>query len=87
MSHHQAQQNSHKASMKRMKGRGKPTGDEESTDDDHDVSLTEKRMKEVVRSQGRLTKKGGVLMSSGAGEFQIASSSALERLVQSVDSP
>ncbi|KAJ6500109.1 P-loop containing nucleoside triphosphate hydrolase protein [Mycena vitilis] len=43
----------------------------------------ERRMQEVVRSQGRLTKKGGVMMSSGASEFQIAGGSALERLVGS----
>ncbi|KAF7376333.1 RNA helicase [Mycena sanguinolenta] len=41
----------------------------------------ERRMQEVVRSQGRLTKKGGVMMSSGASEFQIAGGTALERLV------
>ncbi|KAF7361699.1 RNA helicase [Mycena venus] len=39
----------------------------------------ERRMQEVVRSQGRLTKKGGVMMSSGASEFQIAGGAALER--------
>ncbi|KAJ7188019.1 P-loop containing nucleoside triphosphate hydrolase protein [Mycena filopes] len=43
----------------------------------------ERRMQEVVRLQGRLTKKGGVMMSSGASEFQIAGGSALERLVGS----
>jgi ATP-dependent RNA helicase DDX31/DBP7 len=41
----------------------------------------EKRMQEVVRAQGRLTKKGGVMMSSGASEFQIAGREALEKLV------
>ncbi|KAJ7747331.1 P-loop containing nucleoside triphosphate hydrolase protein [Mycena metata] len=43
----------------------------------------ERRMQEVVRLQGRLTKKGGVMMSSGASEFQIAGGTALERLVGS----
>ncbi|GLB37575.1 putative RNA helicase [Lyophyllum shimeji] len=42
----------------------------------------EKRMQAVVRAQGRLTKKGGVMMSSGASEFQIAGGDALEKLVQ-----
>lgn len=42
----------------------------------------EKRMQAVVRAQGRLTKKGGLMMSSGASEFQIAGGSALEKLVQ-----
>ncbi|KAJ7163620.1 P-loop containing nucleoside triphosphate hydrolase protein [Mycena crocata] len=43
----------------------------------------ERRMQEVVRLQGRLTKKGGVMRSSGASEFQIAGGAALERLVGS----
>lgn len=38
-------------------------------------------MKEVVRSQGRLTKKGGVLMSVGASEFQVISDDALAKLI------
>lgn len=42
---------------------------------------TDRRMQEAVRSQGRLLKKGGVMTSSDATEFQIASSEALERLV------
>ncbi|KXN91019.1 ATP-dependent RNA helicase DBP7 [Leucoagaricus sp. SymC.cos] len=41
----------------------------------------EKRMQAVVRAQGRLTKKGGVMMSSGASDFQIAGGNALEKLV------
>ncbi|KAF8623083.1 hypothetical protein AX15_006497 [Amanita polypyramis BW_CC] len=43
---------------------------------------TEKRMQEVVRAQGRLTKKGGQLVSSGISEFQLAGGEALEKLVQ-----
>jgi ATP-dependent RNA helicase DDX31/DBP7 len=43
----------------------------------------ERRMQEIVRSQGRLTKKGGVMMSSGTSEFQIATGAALEKLVGS----
>ena len=42
----------------------------------------EKRMKAIVRAQGRLTKKGGVMISSGASEFQIPGGTALEKLVQ-----
>lgn len=42
---------------------------------------SEKRMQAMVRAQGRLTKKGGVMMSSGASEFQIAGGDALEKLV------
>ncbi|KAJ7072122.1 P-loop containing nucleoside triphosphate hydrolase protein [Mycena amicta] len=43
----------------------------------------EQRMQKMVRAQGRLSKKGGVMMSSGASEFQIAGGAALEALVGS----
>lgn len=49
--------------------------------DDLDVGDAEKRMEQVVRAQGRLTKKGGKMVSSGTGDFQIAGGDALERLV------
>lgn len=49
-------------------------------DEAHDPDA-ERRMQEIVRSQGRLTKKGGVMMSSGTSEFQIATGAALEKLV------
>lgn len=42
----------------------------------------ERRMTEVVRAQGRMSKKGGKMMSSGTDEFQIASGAFLEKLVQ-----
>lgn len=45
------------------------------------VSKAEERMQVVVRSQGRLTKRGGVMMSSGASEFHLPSTDALEKLV------
>jgi ATP-dependent RNA helicase DDX31/DBP7 len=51
-------------------------------DEAHDPDA-ERRMQEVVRSQGRLTKKGGIMMSSGSSEFQIATAAALEKLVRS----
>ena len=41
----------------------------------------ERRMTEVVRAQGRMSKKGGKMMSSGTDEFQVASSASLEKLV------
>ncbi|KAG6812032.1 hypothetical protein H0H92_004694 [Tricholoma furcatifolium] len=41
----------------------------------------ERRMQAVVRAQGRLTKKGGVMVSSGASEFQISGGYDLEKLV------
>ncbi|KDQ57783.1 hypothetical protein JAAARDRAFT_130822 [Jaapia argillacea MUCL 33604] len=49
--------------------------------DDSGDPEAERRMKAAVRSQGRLLKKGGVMMSSGTDEFQIAGGSALEKLV------
>lgn len=61
----------------------KPTQDGDSSDEeDRNASKAEKRMKDVVRSQGRLTKKGGVMMSLGASEFQIPSAEALEKLAR-----
>ncbi|KAI0703357.1 P-loop containing nucleoside triphosphate hydrolase protein [Cerioporus squamosus] len=51
--------------------------------DEHDVADAEKRMEQVVRAQGRLTKKGGKMVSSGADEFQIAGGYDLEKLVTS----
>lgn len=41
----------------------------------------EKRMTEVVRAHGRMSKKGGKMISSGTDEFQIASGASLEKLV------
>ena len=41
----------------------------------------ERRMQVIVRAQGRLSKKGGVMASSGASEFQIAGGSSLEKMV------
>ncbi|EEB90088.1 hypothetical protein MPER_11754, partial [Moniliophthora perniciosa FA553] len=40
----------------------------------------EKRMQDAVRSQGRQTKKSGVMVSSGTSEFQIAGGYDLEKL-------
>jgi len=44
-------------------------------------NAAETRMRTAVRSQGRLTKKGGVMLSSGSYEFQVAGGSSLEKLV------
>lgn len=50
--------------------------------EDHDRGA-ETRMKEAVRTQGRLSKKKGVLMSyGGMGEFQVASGDVVEKLAQ-----
>lgn len=51
-------------------------------DDKWHSADAEKRMQEVVRAQGRLTKKGGQLVSTGVSEFQIAGGEALEKMVQ-----
>ncbi|KAJ3840185.1 DEAD-domain-containing protein [Lentinula raphanica] len=44
----------------------------------------ERRMREIVRAQGRQTKKGGVMLSSGTSEFQIAGGYDLEKMVGSI---
>ncbi|KAJ3896782.1 P-loop containing nucleoside triphosphate hydrolase protein [Lentinula edodes] len=41
----------------------------------------ERRMRDIVRAQGRQSKKGGVMMSSGSSEFQIAGGYDLEKMV------
>lgn len=53
----------------------------QEAEDDHDASA-EKRMRDVVRAQGRLSKKGGVMRTTGVSEFQIAGGDDLERIVQ-----
>ncbi|KAI0358385.1 DEAD-domain-containing protein [Trametes cingulata] len=60
--------------------RKRPRGGDDS-DDEQDVAEAEKRMEKVVRAQGRLTKKGGKMVSSGTSEFQIAGGYDLEKLV------
>jgi ATP-dependent RNA helicase DDX31/DBP7 len=54
-------------------------GDDSSEDEDE--AETEVRMREAVRAQGRMSKKGGMLVASGASEFQVTSADYLERLV------
>jgi len=49
-------------------------------DRDHNGDA-EKRMQAIVRAQGRLTKKSGVMVSTGASEFQISGGYDLEKLV------
>jgi len=48
-----------------------------------DTEDAERRMTSAVRSQGKLSKKDGVLVTSGASEFQVANTAALEKLVRS----
>lgn len=52
------------------------------SDSDHEnPNSAEKRMQEVVRRQGRLVKKAGVLVASGTDDFQIAGGYDLEKLI------
>ena len=53
----------------------------DGSDDDPEA---EKRMRNAVRAQGRLLKKGGVMMNSGLSEFQVPSGDALEKLVNAM---
>jgi ATP-dependent RNA helicase DDX31/DBP7 len=81
MTHRALQKNDYKSVQKRTKPGRRRGAEQGSDEEDQDVSRTERRMKDVVRSQGRLTKKGGVLMSVGASEFQVISGDALAKLI------
>ncbi|KAF8160780.1 DEAD-domain-containing protein [Crassisporium funariophilum] len=63
---------------KRSTNKEKPAVLSKEWDRDHSGEA-EKRMQAVVRAQGRLTKKGGIMSSTGASEFQISSGAYLER--------
>lgn len=52
-----------------------------SSDGKGDAGEAGKRMEKAVREQGRLTKKGGKMVSTGTSEFQIAGGYNLESLV------
>ncbi|KAH9935525.1 P-loop containing nucleoside triphosphate hydrolase protein [Fomitopsis serialis] len=75
-----------KANSKRKAGiqRSKPSTTTKKrtvdAEDDDNVAEAERRMEKVVREQGRLTRKGGKMVSSGAAEFQIAGGYDLEKL-------
>lgn len=62
-------------SNKRRRGRDSDSGDEV------DEAETEMRMREAVRAQGRMSKKGGILVASGASEFQVTGGDYLEKLL------
>jgi len=49
---------------------------------DRQTGDTEERMQAVVREQGRLSKKKGIMMASGSREFQVADGYTLETLLQ-----
>lgn len=65
---------------KKIEGKGNQHNADKGRDMEHDTTA-ERRMQEVVRRQGRLTKKGGVLMTSGTAEFQIGGGYDLEKVV------
>ena len=63
-----------------VNGERKRAGLIKEWDRDHSGDA-EKRMQAIVRAQGRLTKKGGFMVSTGASQFQVAGGADLERLV------
>ena len=77
-SKHKPATNGASSDRKSQKKRARNADD---SDDDQDVADAEKRMEKVVRAQGRLTKKGGKMISSGTDEFQLAGGYDLEKLV------
>ncbi|KAF8635194.1 hypothetical protein AX17_003970 [Amanita inopinata Kibby_2008] len=76
----------HKMSFVSRKKSKKQTGPEGQLGSkeryDSHAGNAEKKMRAVVRAQGRLSKKSGMLVSSGTSEFQIAGGDVLEKLVQ-----
>ncbi|EMD37337.1 hypothetical protein CERSUDRAFT_114014 [Gelatoporia subvermispora B] len=76
----QAKRFAHQKPAAKVRGKGLAASD---GNDDYNIADAEKRMEKVVREQGRLTKKGGKMISSGTSEFQIAGGYDLERLVTS----
>jgi len=63
-----------------VNGKEKPAGLVKEWDRHHSGDA-EKRMQAIVRTQGRLTKKGGFMVSTGTSEFQVAGGADLQRLV------
>ena len=61
---------------RRPKGVNKRRGIKDKSGDGQDGE----RMRHVVRAQGRLSKKDGAMMSTGASEFQVPSGQLLEKL-------
>ncbi|PPQ68425.1 hypothetical protein CVT24_004846 [Panaeolus cyanescens] len=73
---------SSKAIKTQKKGSSNRKAAEDSDDEGYsNVNDAERRMQAVVRAQGRLTKKGGLMQSTGASEFQISGGYDLEKLV------
>jgi ATP-dependent RNA helicase DDX31/DBP7 len=74
------QAHSPKKQRSNINGKERPAGITKEWDRDHSGDA-EKRMQAIVRTQGRLTKKGGFMVSTDASEFQVSSGADLERLV------
>ncbi|CAE6434376.1 unnamed protein product [Rhizoctonia solani] len=64
-----------KSEPKSKRKRGNDSSDSE------EEAEAEARMREAVRAQGRMSKKGGMLVASGASEFQVTSGDYLEKLL------
>lgn len=76
-----SKQSSHKSKLALKRSHNTDKGEQrEDWDRDHSGEA-EKRMQAVVRAQGRLTKKGGIMASTGASEFQISGIAELEKLL------
>ncbi|KAH7339789.1 P-loop containing nucleoside triphosphate hydrolase protein [Rhizoctonia solani] len=80
-----AKPNKSKSSTKsKSKSKSEPKHKRKRGDDSSDSeeeAETEARMREAVRAQGRMSKKGGMLVASGASEFQVTSGDYLEKLL------
>ncbi|KAJ3528350.1 hypothetical protein NMY22_g9454 [Coprinellus aureogranulatus] len=76
-----ARSEANKANKAKAGGKKKVKYDSDE-DSDMDLGESEKRMKAVVRAQGRLSRKGGKMTRTDTSEFQIMGTDYLEKLVQ-----
>ncbi|KAJ3519775.1 hypothetical protein NMY22_g13044 [Coprinellus aureogranulatus] len=76
-----ARREANKANKAKAGGKKKVKYDSDE-DSDMDLGESEKRMKAVVRAQGRLSRKGGKMARTDTSEFQIMGTDYLEKLVQ-----
>ncbi|CAE6468741.1 unnamed protein product [Rhizoctonia solani] len=72
--------NTKSKSKSRSEPKSKRKRGNDSSDSEEEAEA-ETRMREAVRAQGRMSKKGGMLVASGASEFQVTSGDYLEKLV------
>ena len=70
------------AGNRHSKASRKSKSNNDADDNDSKKNHSEQRMQAVVRTQGRLSKKKGVMVSTGISEFQISSTSELEKLLR-----